>query len=318
MAHHYVPRYYLKHFAIDSDESNVFSMSKDFTVHDKSSKIDKICAKKNYNTPEQEREQSNLENRHSQILNEFVNAPNPETFYGSREFVESVAFLMGNNIYIRDAITKTLCQTLKKELRSEFDDGISDISFNIGYREQLESSITFADCVFEKFQSWKFVRGGPTNREKVYITSDNPVSIFNSKHVFTPWETIIDLKDVDISFGSENIPVPDGRRSRGVKVNFTFESVDFGQDVVMIFPITPSVCLLGFSNSTRHLRFMNRPPRDNNDILAFMNLITFSQCNKAVYSHSKDLLKGTKINMPKFLNHCQRQGYEPSFDAGIA
>ena len=86
----------------------------------------------------------------------------------------------------------------------------------------------------------------------------------------------------------------------------------------MLFPITPSVCLLGFSSNTRHLRFMNRTLRDNNDILAFMNLITFSQCNKVVYSHSKELLEGTKIDMPKFLQHCERHGFAPSFDAGIA
>ena len=318
MAQHYVPRYYLRHFAIDSNESHVHSMSKDFTIHDELSKISKICAKKNYNTPQQEREQSNLENRHSEILKEFVKSPNPEAYNRSPEFVASVSFLMGNNIYIRESIAKTLSQMLEQELGSEFDGDISDISFNIGYRRQLESSIAFADCVFEEFQSWQFVRHGPTNGEKVYITSDNPVSVFNPEIVFDPWQTIIQLKDLNINFNNESRPASDGRRSRGMRLNFTFESVAFGRDVVMLFPITPSVCLLGFSNKTRHLRFMNRTQRDNNDILAFMNLITFSQCNKVVYSHSKELLEGTKIDMPKFLQHCEHHGYVPSFDAGIA
>ena len=42
------------------------------------------------------------------------------------------------------------------------------------------------------------------------------------------------------------------------------------------------------------------------------------KCNKVVYSHSKELLEGIKINMPKFLNHCQHHRFAPSFDAGIA
>ena len=192
MVQHYVPRYYLRHFAIDSDESQVFSMSKDFTVHDELSKISKICAKKNYNTPQQEQEQSTLENRHSKILREFVKSPNPATYNRSPEFIESVSFLMGNNIYIRESITKTLNQMLEEELGSEFD---GDISFNMGYRGQLKSSIAFADCVFEEFKNWQFVRHGPTNGEKAYITSDNPVSIFNPENVFAPWQTVIKLKE---------------------------------------------------------------------------------------------------------------------------
>ena len=166
MAHHYVPRFYLRHFASDSDESELFSMSKDHTIHDKPSKISNICAKKNYNTPEQEREQSNLENRHSQILREFVNAPNPETFNQSRDFVESVSFLMGNNIYIREAITAALSEVLVERLAPEF---IGDISIDIGYRGWLGLSMAFADCVFEEFQSWKFVRDKIDTDDKVSL-----------------------------------------------------------------------------------------------------------------------------------------------------
>ena len=294
-------------------------MSTDFTVHNEPSLIGKICAKKNYNTPQQEQQQSDLEREHSKILDDFVKSPNPETFNRSREFVESVSFLMGNNIYIRNTIAKAFREILLRTL--EFDADISDIPINIGYvgyRGQLKSSLAFADCVFEEFQSWKFVRHGPINGEKVYITSDSPVSIFNPENVFAPWEMRINLKDVNMDIGTESRPVSDGKMSRDIKINVTVESVAFGQNVVMLFPITPSICLLGFSSNTRHLRFINHTPRDNNDILVFMNLITFSQCNKVVYSHSKELLEGTKINMPRFLNHCQRHGYVPSFDAGIA
>ena len=290
-------------------------MSADYTIHDEPSPISNICAKKNYNTPLQEREQDNLEKKHSKILRDFINTPNPETFSLSYDFVESVSFMMGNNIYIREAISKAFCEILSRILKPIFSNYISS---DIGYRGQLKSSIAFADCVFEEFQRWKFVRHGPINGLKVYTTSDNPVSIFYPENVFAPWKTSINLKDVSIDIGDESIPISKGVVSAETKFNLTFDSVSLGQDVVMFFPITPSVCLLGFSNSTRHLRFINRTPRDNNDILVFMNLITFSQCNKIVYSHSKGLLEDTKINMPKFLNHCQRHGYPPSFDAGIA
>ena len=313
--HHYVPRFYLRHFACDSGESRVFSMNQNNEIHE--NKISKICAKENYNTPQQEQAQSALETKHSKILQDFIDTPNPETFNQSHDFVESVSFMMGNNIYIREIIAKLLREILLRTQGSGFDGDISGISIDIGYRGQLESSLAFADCVFEEFQSWKFVRHGPVNGEKVYITSDNPVSIFNHENVFAPWETRITLKNINID-GTESRPVSDGRMSSNIKINATFESVAFGQDVVMLFPITPSVCLLGFSNNTRYLRFMNHTPRDNNDILVFMNLITFSQCNKVVYSHSKELLEGTKINMPRFLEHCECYRLVPSFDAGIA
>lgn len=157
MAQHYVPRYYLKHFAIDSDESHVFTMGKDFTVHDKPSPISKICAKKNYNTPDQETEQSQLEAKHAEILREFIETPSPDNYYRSPEFVESVSFLMGNNIYIREAIANALRKIVLNTQGPGFDGDIPDIAVNLGYRGQLDSSIAFANCVFEEFQSWKFV-----------------------------------------------------------------------------------------------------------------------------------------------------------------
>ena len=315
MAQHYVPRFYLRHFTFDSDKSQVFSMDKNFTIHDKSSPISNICAKKNYNTPQQEQDQSNLEDLDSEILREFVKSPNPEVYNRSTQFVGFVSFLLANNIYVREAMTKMISQMIEEDLGSEFD---GDVSVDIGYRRKLGLSMAFADCVFEEFKNWMFVRHGPTNGEKLYITSDNPVSICNYEDVFAPLKTTAELKDLNINFGNESRRISENRMSRETKLTFTLDSVSFGRDVVMIFPITPSICLLGFSNKTRHLKFMNRPKPNNNDIDAFMNLITFSQCNKVVYSHSKGILEATKFNMLKFREHCERHGYPPSFDAGIA
>ena len=74
MAHHYVPRFYLKNFAFNEEETLVYSMSRDYTIHDKPSKISKICAKKNYNTPEQERAQSSLESEYAEKLRNLIQA----------------------------------------------------------------------------------------------------------------------------------------------------------------------------------------------------------------------------------------------------
>ena len=312
--HHYVPRFYLRHFACDSGESRVFSMNQNNEIHE--NKISKICAKENYNTPQQEQEQSDLETKHSKILQDYIDTPNPETFNQSRDFVESVSFMMGNNIYIREGIAETFREMLLKTQGSGFDRDIPDISINIGYRGQLKSSIAFADCVFEEFQSWKFVYFKIDTSDRVFITSDNPVSMFNTDNAFSPWEMRIQLKDVHISYGNESIPTSDGRMSKEFKLNFTFDSVSFGQDVVMIFPVNPGVYLIAFSDSRTHARYMEEP-RDNCRLVCFLNLITLGQCNKAVYSHRKLRLEETNKNRHSFLDYCVRSRLTPSFWVGI-
>ena len=312
--HHYVPRFYLRHFACDSGETRVFSMNQNNAIH--KNKISDICAKGNYNTPQQEEEQSQLENSHSKILQDFIDTPNPETFNQSRDFVESVSFMMGNNIYMRERIAESLREIVLRTQGSGFDGDISGISVDIGYRGQLRSSIAFADCVFEEFQSWKFVRLKMDTSDKVFITSDNPVSMFNTESVFSPWETSIQLKDVRISYGNKGIPTSDGGVSVEFNLNFTFDSVSFGQDVVMIFPVNPGVYLIAFSDSRTHARYIEEP-KNNNRLVGFLNLITLSQCNKAVYSHAKLRLQETNKNMNSFRDYCVRNDIAPSFWVGI-
>ena len=271
---------------------------------------------KNYNTPQQEQQQSGLEGKHSKILQDFINTSNPETFNQSRDFVESVSFMMGNNIYMREMIAKSLREILLKTQGPGFDGDISDISIDIGYRGQLKSSIGFADCVFEEFQSWKFVRLKIDTSDKVFITSDDPVSMFNTENAFSPWEMSIQLKDVQISYGNESIPTSDGRMRKEFKLDFTFDSVSFGQDVVVIFPVNPGMYLIAFSDSRTHARYIEEP-KDNVRLAGFLNLITFSQCNKAVYSHWKLRLEETNKNMHSFQDYCVRSRLTPSFWNGI-
>lgn len=289
-------------------------MNKEGYISSRHKSIRKISIEENYNTPDQEKEQSQLEIIYREILRKFIETSAPGNSNLSRDFVEFVSFLMGNNPYIRKKLDEGL-----NDMELQIKDAPSNhyISMNRGHKGRLDWSLAFADAVFEEFLSWNFVRH-ETNGYKVFITSDDPVSIINPENVTIPAVANVRWREPRVANFGEDIPISDGWRSREMQVKMILESVSFGRDVVMLFPVNPSICLLGFSNSTRHLRFMNRTPRDNNDILAFMNLITFSQCNKAVYSHSKELLGGTKTNMPKFLKHCQRHGYVPSFDAGIA
>lgn len=313
--HHYVSKLYYKNFAFNPERSLVYAMDNRGNIINRSRSIKRISFEEDYNTPDQEKEQSRLETIYREILREFIETPDPGHSNLSRDFAEFVSFLIGNNIYIRNKLDEGF---RNMEMQIKDAPGDHDISMPRGHKGKFDWSQAFADAVFEEFHRWKFVRLD-THGYKVFITSDNPVSILNPEDVRIPVTANVIWRDPRVvNFGDKNIPTPDGRMSRKIQVQMTLESVSFGQDVVMIFPVTPSLCLLGFSNNTRHLRYMNRIPRDNNDILAFMNLITFSHCNKVAYSHSKELLEGTKINMPKFLQHCQRHGYAPSFDAGIA
>ena len=313
--HHYVSKLYYKNFAFNPDGSLVYAMDNEGKIRSRSKSTRDIGSEKDYNTPEQEQEQSRLETKYREILKEFIETPNPGNSNLPRDFVEFVSFLMGNNTYIRNKLDEGF-DNMEMQIKDAPSD--HDIVMPRGYKGKFDWSQAFADAVFEEFHSWEFVRL-ETNGYKVFITSDNPVSILNPEDVRIPAMANVIWRDPRVvNFGNENIPISDGWMSRKMQIQMTLENVSFGPDVVMIFPVSPSICLLGFSNNTRHLRYMNRIPRNNNDILVFMNLITFSQCNKNVYSHSKDLLKFTKIDMPKFLNHCQRHGFAPSFDAGIA
>lgn len=93
----------------------------------------------------------------------------------------------------------------------------------------------------------------------------------------------------------ESIPILKAKVSIGSQLTGTFDSVSFGTDVVMIFPVTPNQCLIGFSNKERYAKYIKRPSSDEG--MAFINHVTFSKCLKAVYSCSKELLEATKANM---------------------
>ena len=204
--HHYVPRFYLRHFASDSGESQVFSMSKDHTIHDKPSQISNICTKKNYNTPEQERAQSSLESEYAEKLRNLIEAAQGKyNFSIVDEFIKFVSFMLGNNIFVREKLIPSVYTINKiKQNGVEVDNIIEKDS---GYRRRFDWSINFTSCFYKEFQNWmwELVRLDIGAGEKGFITSDNPVSIFNPENVFTPLDVKLKYDESKTEVTGSNI-----------------------------------------------------------------------------------------------------------------
>ena len=319
MGHHYVPRFYLKNFAFNTDRSQVYSMTTEGKILDEPNAIGDICQKKNYNTPQQEQEQGMFEVKHADVLREFIDTSNPETFYNLQAFIELISFMMGNNIHIRTIMNQWFRKKLYDYLIKEgFPADInSDTNLvDTGYRGQLYNSVGFAGCVFDEFKNWKFVRHLSLEKEKVFIASDAPVSMLNPNDIFTSGEITLGFENLRVIFGDDK-PMSKDKMAIDIELDFTFDGVSFGSDAIMVFPVTPHMCVLGFSDRERYTKYMDRPQVKKDNIISTVNLVVYNQCNRAVYSCSKDELEITKINKPRFLNYCQRHGYVPFFDAAI-
>ena len=286
-------------------------MSRDYTIHDKPSQISNICSKKNYNTLEQERTQNSLESEYAKILRNLIaTVQGKNNFYIVDEFIQFVSFMLGNNIFVREQLIPKV-YTINKVVQNgvEVDTKIEEDS---GYRRKFGSSIAFSNCFYREFQNWmwEFVRLDIETGEKGFITSDNPVSIFNPENVFTPL-------DVKLKYDESKTEVAGSNTSNGridIIVTVPLENISFRQDVVMAFPVTPKLCLIGFSCPERRNKFKEQ---SKNRIVEFIDLMTLHQCNKAVYSHSKELLMNVKASIPSFVNYCAINNFVPSFDIGI-
>ena len=314
--HHYVPKLYLRNFTFNSGKSLVYAMSKNGCISSRHKSIRRICYEENYNTPQQERYLSQIEREYANVLKKFIEVPNHRdtTLLPTRDFIEFVCLLIGNNIHVRQRLSDMLSEIDLKIAGLRFD---HNISIKGDHKRRLDLSFAFSDAIFEEFHSWQFVRREFSAGHKVFITSDDPVSILNPENLSYPVQTKLKWKDPQIkTLDDESIPIAEDRVSRRMQAKLTLDSISFGKDVVMIFPITPSSCLIGFSDSDRHAKFIGRPIRDINT-MGFINLITFTHCNKAVYSHSKELLEVSKSDKHNFMDYCERRRRIPTFDFGI-
>ena len=312
--HHYVSKFYYKNFVYSAEDPLVYTMNKEGKISSRRKSVSQIGYKADYNTPEQEQEQNRFETWYAGVLRDFIKDPDPGNSDLSRDLVAFVSFLIGNNVDTREKLDNGFSEM---ELKIKDAPGDHNILTRRGYKGRYDWSEAFADAVFEEFRSWKIFPCEVNCKEidnKFLITSDNPVSIFNPEDVRTPapihavWR---DLKITDI--GDESIPTSDGRLSRDVQLRMTLESVSFGRDVVMVFPATPSLGLVGFSDSVRGEEFIANPKRGL-DALSFVNFITYCHCNKDAYSHLDGLLKKTRNDKANFLEFCKQRGVTPSYD----
>ena len=178
---------------------------------------------------------------------EFINIRNHGDTHllPTRDFIEFVCLLIGNNIQFRQQLSKLLgaIELKVKGLGLHYD-----ISIDKDYRGRLDLSFAFSDAVFEEFHRWYFVLREVWTGQKVFITSDNPVSILNPANLSFPVKVEMKWKDPKIkSLDNESIPISKNKVSRKFRAKLTLDSISFGSDVVILFPITPSACLIGFS-----------------------------------------------------------------------
>ena len=315
--HHYVSKFYYKNFTCNPERSLVYLMDNEGRISSRPKSIRWIGSEEDYNTEDQEQEQSRLETKYADVLRDFINNPSPGYSGLSHNLVDFVSFLMGNNIDTREKLDNAF-----SEMEWEIKDAPSDhnISMHRGHKGHYDWSSAFADAVFEEFCSWIIIPCEVNSREtdeKFLITSDNPVSIFDPQDVTIPVSISTVWTDPRITnVGDESKPTSDGKLSRDLQLGMTLESVSFGRDVVMVFPATPSLCLVGFSDSVRGAKFIANPKRGL-DALSFMNFITFCHCNREVYSHSDGFLSKTKNDKDNFLAFCKRKGLTPSYDVAF-
>lgn len=102
--HHYVSKFYYKNFVYSTDAPLVYTMNKEGKISNRRRAASQIGYEKDYNTPDQEQTQSQLETRHAKILREFIKAANQEEYNFSivDKFIKFVSFMLGNNIFVRE------------------------------------------------------------------------------------------------------------------------------------------------------------------------------------------------------------------------
>ena len=312
--HHYVSKFYYKNFVYSAENPFVYTMNKEGKISNRRRSASQIGYEPDYNTPEQEQEQSRLETKYSEVLREFIKNPDPGNSELFLDLVDFISFLMGNNVDTRKKLDEGF-----GNMEFEIKDAPGDhsISAHRGYKGKYDWSEVFADAVFEEFRSWIIYPCEVNCKEtddKFLITSDNPVSIFDPKDITVPVPINTTWINPRITgFGDESVPTSDGRLSRDVQLRMPLKSVSFGMDVVMVFPVTPSLCIVGFSDSVRGAKFIENPKRGL-DAVSFMNVITFCHCNREVYAHVDGFLSKTKNDTDNFLEFCKRKGLTPSID----
>ena len=162
--------------------------------------------------------------------------------------------------------------------------------------------------------------------KKGFITSDNPVSIFNPEDVFAQIDVKLKCDDSKATASIFNTKCDDSKATASIfntsndridlNVILPLVNVSFGCDIVIVFPVMPEICLIGFwfSDNRRYNLFIEDK---GTKPIEFLNIMTYNQANKTVFSQSKELLKETSLNMSSYRDYCDKNNITPSFDVGI-
>lgn len=309
--HHYVSKFYLENFAFNRDNQDeakeVFAMNKKGIIH-KPNKVTKICRMNNYNTLHQEEEQSQREQRYSESLRKFVEIVESSSteFYRDSELLEFISFMLGNNIFVRE----TLIDLFKIKIVQNGVDLDNQVVRDKSIKGKYDWSDTFSKCFLEELQSMKFVAIKNELGKKGFITSDKPVSIFYPEDVFGQID--VKLKCDDSKATASILNTSDDRID--IDIILPLIDVSFGSDIVLGFPVLPEIGLIGFSDNRRYNYFIENEATKS---IEFLNIMTYNQANKTVYSHSKELLKETSLNMSSYRDYCDKNNITPSFEVGI-
>ena len=293
--HHYVSRFYLEKFACDSRKSWIYSMNQKNEIY--KNKISKICSQNNYNSPEQEGLQSMFERAFASILKDMMENPDATDLNLNLTFLKFVAFMLGNNIKTRKSMAESISSF---ELQIEGLDSSHKVLIDDDHRGRFDLSLAVSNALFNELRDWNFIRREIENEQKVFITSDSPVSIFNPEDLLSSTYIVHKWKEPRIESFGDAVITSGGERGVEAEVSFSLKNISFQKDVMMIFPITPTSCLIGFSDSDRYTRFMERTMRSP-DINELINTITFRYSNKAAYSPTKKRLRETITQLPKVL-----------------
>lgn len=307
--HHYVSKFYYKNFVYSAENPFVYTMNKEGKISNRRKSASQIGYEADYNTPDQEREQGKLETKYNRVLMDFIKESDQEGHYPADEFIRFVSFIFGNNIFVRKKLGSAC--TLENILPGAAELGINIVMDN-GHKGKFDWSQSFSDLVYKEFQNWQWelIRLDPRACPAHFITSDNPVSIFNPENVENP----IDLRLKCDGSKHRLFRLSTSKDKNDIGVVVTFKSISFGQNVVLTFPITPRLGLIGFSYSETQNNFNDG---SKNNLIEFINLMTFFYCNNNVCSYSKELLLKVKANVLGFLNYCDENNLVPSFEVGI-
>ena len=282
---HFVPRCYLKSFTFDGKacwvirDANIFEQS-----------ISNIAYEKYLNTYDYEEFLGdNYESKFGKCIDQImlerrllVAGLHPPHYSGCWDFIfDLVSFMWSHNKYTRELIAQNISDDLN--LRPEFSSVVHDIRSNDFYAREIFDSIR------NDIEKWRFVIRINPDTKYGFITSDNPCQIgridVDLLKAINSNEFINENNLINIIKGEYNVQVQDLEKVVDGKIN-----VHFGDDSVLMMPLTHDIYIILFKNHDTAKFVARETSFSNNDIRHGCNQFTFSNKKYECYARTKDIL----------------------------